>query len=557
MISSAAPQAADIKAQVYRFRFTLIAGLSIVVFFIAGLLLLPLLGFEADEVMYVYNLWHPRSSVAWFSFFHHLMPSMLMSYLGALKSWLYAPILAVFGPSTWAVRLPVLLLACLTICLAGRLLKLIDGRMAALIAVWLLATDTTFLLTAVFDWGPVVVQNLLLVAGLLVVERWTRQRRPRFLFFAGLIFGLALWDKALFLWNFAGMALALLVVNPRALIRAFTWKAALLAIFGLCLGAYPLLRYNAKPDHSTVGQNAHLTTAEVTNKARYLWYAGNDGIAATFFIDPKYPALDRERHPFESMSLALAGKTPVNLSSWRSWLVMIAIPLGLIAADNRRRKWILFFAIAAVISWLQSAITVNAGGAIHHSVLVWPLVYFAVSLSLAAIARLHNRIVRPLVIFAIAVFCIRGLLVMNRCYANMLAHSSIVQWSNADSLLARMLERDGVHHAIVTDWGLAAVVATRTDDRVSVEDESWQLLDGHYDQGAFSECRAPECIVISHTPGRAIMEKTVTNMNQALAALHLRESDVSTISDTHGTPTFQTFRIEESPAANELGPKHQ
>jgi hypothetical protein len=101
------------------------------------------------------------------------------------------------------------------------------------------------------------------------------------------------------------------------------------------------------------------------------------------------------------------------------------------------------------------------------------------------------------------------------------------------------------------------VVATRTDDRVSVEDESWQLLDGHYDQGAFSECRAPECIVISHTPGRAIMEKTVTNMNQALAALHLRESDVTTISDTHGTPTFQTFRIEESPAANELGPKHQ
>ena len=122
MISFAAPQAAGTKAQINRFTFPVLAGLSIVVFLIAGALLLPLLGFQADELMYIYDLWHPRSAVAWFSFFHHLMPSMLMSYLGALKSWLYAPILAAFGPSTWAVRLPVLLLACVTIGLSGRLL---------------------------------------------------------------------------------------------------------------------------------------------------------------------------------------------------------------------------------------------------------------------------------------------------------------------------------------------------------------------------------------------------------------------------------------------------
>jgi 4-amino-4-deoxy-L-arabinose transferase-like glycosyltransferase len=548
MISSATPKATGTKSLLRRFLFPALVSLGILVFLVSGILLLPLLGFEADELMYVYNLWHPSSSVAWFSFFHHLMPSMLMSYVGALKSWIYAPILASFGPSTWTIRLPVLLLACFTIYLSARLLRAIDSRLAALIGVWLLATNMTFLLTAVFDWGPVVLQNLLLVAGLLVVERWAGKPRQWLLFCAGLIFGLALWDKALFLWNFSGMALALIIVNAKAIVRAFTLKSALsailLAILGLSLGAYPLLRYNAKKGHSTVGENAHLSTSELSHKARFLWYAGNDGIAATFPADGKYPAPDRNHHPLEKLSMEIAGPMATNSSSWRSWLAVIAIPIGLIAAVGRRRKWILFFLVSAIISWFQSAITVNAGGSIHHSVLLWPLLYFALALSLAAIANLTIPLARPLIILVVVIFCIRGILVINRGYANMMSFSPIVQWSNADTLLGQRLENAGIRRAIVTDWGIGAVVAVRTRDEVSIDDQSWQLMDSHYDENAFSNCRAPECVVISHAPGRAVMEKAAAGLDQGIKSLHLRRSGLSTISDTHGTPTFQLFRLE-------------
>lgn len=556
MISSATPKTTGTKSLLDGLVFPALVSSGILVFLVSGILLLPLLGFEADELMFVHDLWHPRSSVAWFSFFHHLMPSMLMSYVGALKSWIYAPILAGLGPSTWTIRLPVLLLACLTIYLSARLLRSIDGRLAALIVVWLLATNMTFLLTAVFDWGPVVLQNLLLVAGLLVVERWIRTQRPSLVFCAGLIFGLALWDKALFLWNFSGMALALLVVNAKGITRAFTLKSAslaiLLAILGLSLGAYPLLRYNAKEGHSTVGQNANLTTSEVSPKAQFLWYAGNDGIAATFPMDWKYPAPDRNHHPLEKLSIDIAETMAVNSSSWRSWLAVIAIPIGLIAADNRRRKWILFFIVSAVVSWFQSAITVGAGGSIHHSVLLWPFIYFAIALSLAATARLNIPLARPLIVLVVIVFCIRGLLVVNRGYANMMTFSPMVQWSNADALLGQRLESAGVRRVIVTDWGIAAVVAVRTRDAVSVDDRSWQLMASHYDQSAFSNCRSPECVVISHAPGRAVMAKAAAGLDQGISALHLRRSGLSTISDTHGTPTFQLFRLEPDSGAAPL-----
>lgn len=547
MVSPALPKFFGNAALPSPLTYPFLLSLGLIAFLISGIVILPLLGFEADEVMYVYDLWHPKSSAAWLSFFHHLMPYMLMSYVGALKSWAYVPILALAGPSTWAIRLPTLLLSCLTIYLAARLLRSVDGRFAALIAVWLLSTSMIFLLTAVLDWGPVVFQNLLLVAGLLLTERWIRQRRSLLLFAAGLIFGLALWDKALFLWNLSGMALALIIVNARAALRAFTVKSALLAVLGLCLGAYPLLRYNAGKGNSTVGQNAHFTSAEILNKARFLWFVVDDSSLATPLIDWEHPSLDHEDRPLKKLSLSIAGKTPAVSSSWRSWLVVIALPFGLIAADNRRRKWILFFTIAALISWLQSAVTINAGGSIHHTVLLWPLFYLALSLSLAAIAQLKLPVAKSLVIVIVAFFCFSGLNAINSLYANLLAFSPTVPWRNADVPLGRQLKLVGAHHAIVTDWGIAAVLAVRANDKISVDDRSWQLLDDRFDQDAFLKCKLPGCVIVSHPQGQAVMPKAAETLTQGLTAHQLCQHDLFIISDTHGTPSFRVSQVQPTP----------
>src|SRR5258708_15199038 len=129
-------------------------------FILTGWVLLPYPGLNNDEVLIA----NTRLSVS--SAFHHALPLMFMKYLGALKAWLYAPILALFEPSYATVRWPMLLLGALTIYLIMRVLELMHGSRAAWIGGLLMATDTMFLLTTAFDWGPVALQHFFLMAGM-------------------------------------------------------------------------------------------------------------------------------------------------------------------------------------------------------------------------------------------------------------------------------------------------------------------------------------------------------------------------------------------------------
>ena len=147
--------------------------------------------------------------------FHKRLPLMLMPYMGALKSWLYAPILAIFRPTAYSIRIPVLLIGSITIWLFFLFMRRTVGDWAALLGTALLATDPTFLLTTCFDWGPVALQHFLLVAGVLLLLTGGGIRSPSRLALAFFLFGLGLWDKVLFAWPLMALAVALTIVFPR------------------------------------------------------------------------------------------------------------------------------------------------------------------------------------------------------------------------------------------------------------------------------------------------------------------------------------------------------
>src|SRR5512144_3142944 len=90
--------------------------------FLAGLSFIPYPGIQNDEALFSSGIYDPGRTISQVSVFGHHIPMMLISYLGALKSWIYAPILEVWDPSVWSVRLPVLMLGALTVWLFWRLL---------------------------------------------------------------------------------------------------------------------------------------------------------------------------------------------------------------------------------------------------------------------------------------------------------------------------------------------------------------------------------------------------------------------------------------------------
>src|SRR5579859_5170804 len=174
--------------------------MSSLFFVMIGLTLIPQAGIEGDEALFGSAIYHPEEAVHTIKLFRHRVPLMQMSYLGSLKSWIYAPIFNRWKPSAASIRFPALVLGAATIWLFWLLLRRIAGYRAAAVGSILLATDTSFLLTTCFDWGPVVLQHLLLVSGVLCLGRFYQDHQRRFLAAGFFFFGLGLWDKALFVW---------------------------------------------------------------------------------------------------------------------------------------------------------------------------------------------------------------------------------------------------------------------------------------------------------------------------------------------------------------------
>jgi hypothetical protein len=549
MASSEISRSVKSPAKIASRLFWLWATVPAIFFLVAGLLFIPLAGFEADEVMFVDALWHPQSIRATCSVFHHRFPCMLMSYLGALKSWLYAPILAVFDISQWSVRVPVVILASVTIVLGALLMRRIAGNLGAAVFAWLIATDVTFLITGVFDWGPVVIQNLLLVASLLVFERWWHKRSNWLLFWGSVLIGLALWDKALFVWNLSGMVVALLLLNGLNVLRAFQWKRVGVIVAGLVLGAYPLIQFNAKYRLETFSGNTHLTLKEVPGKTAYVELAINGLAAEGGFADNRNPKPAASQSAFDGFVFNLLKRDLAGVSSWRLALLLIGVPVGLVAADSLRRRWILFFILSALIAWFQSILTVNAGGSIHHTVLVWPLMYFAIAVSLAAIADssffpIATRFAKPAIILILAIFTLRGMETIGISYANFVGYSRDSRWTDADEALSIYLLNKGVTNVIVTDWGIDSVLSTRSNERLSVLNEFFELASGRFDKSRFLACKAPQCAIVGHVKDECILVATCAAIDTLYRTNGVTKVDPQVIRDSSGAPVFSVFHFQ-------------
>jgi len=122
-------------------------------FFLQGLVLIPYLGVQNDEALFGMAIYQPLTAEYSARILGHSVPTMIMSYIGALKAWIYAPMFRLWPPSPYSLRIPVLLFwhaDSLAVLPAG---KGHGGRARGAGGCALLAFDPIFLLTNTFDWG--------------------------------------------------------------------------------------------------------------------------------------------------------------------------------------------------------------------------------------------------------------------------------------------------------------------------------------------------------------------------------------------------------------------
>jgi hypothetical protein len=200
-------------------------------------------------------------------------------YNGALDAYLLAPLLAPL-PHHAAYRLYQLLLAALLVWLAFRLARQLGGPQAGWAAAVLAAWGTPYMALMTATGPPPnflmpLVTGLPLLAGLEAVaarvgsdpgqgRRFSSRGR---IFFMGVVSGLAIWNSALAIPAFAGMALGLALVGLRPRPASTTAFG-----LGLALGATPLAvaRLISASGASVVTASSAVTAL----RPRWLWWQG-------------------------------------------------------------------------------------------------------------------------------------------------------------------------------------------------------------------------------------------------------------------------------------------
>ncbi len=514
-------------------------------FVIQALLVMPYPGLHTDEALFGSVLYEPKNLELSVPIGKQQIPLMLINYLGALKAVPYAAWFALWPPSTVSVRVLMILVGALTVWLFFKLLDATLGRRTACVGALLLAADTTFVLTTTFDWGPVALQHLLLLAGLLSLVRFHRSGNQKALGAAFFLFGLALWDKAIFIWILSGMTVAAIVLLRRELSRALTLRRLLIALAAFLAGASPLIVFNLRYGGPTF-RNARYSVAGLSDKL-YVLRSSLDGSSLFGYLtrEPDDYAIARPASRLERLVVNLgdaAGQPRRNLMIPALAASILLLPL--IRGSNAFRA-ALFALVAMLVAWPQMAFNEGTGGSTHHVVLLWPFPHMMMAAAFTeASARLRGVGVW-LLAAALAILTAGSLLVTNQHLADLIRYGTGGVWTDAIQPLAERVLRSQPGAVITTDWGMLDSLRLLGRGRLPLYQAddlaAKDSLNAEDQQVMRWLLSLPNPVFVAHTRREEVRPGAAARIAAHAASLGYSKRPLYTVCDRHRRPIFEIF----------------
>jgi hypothetical protein len=397
------------------------------------------------------------SDVAWIpgteiSIAGHPLPLMAHTYIGAVKTIAFLPVAAAFGITPTSVRVFTVAVAALSLVftyLFAR--KLFRSAWVAAVGTVLVATDPSFVFFSRVDFGPVVFMFLFKAAGLLALVDWWRSGRLRSLCLGAFAFGLGVYDKANFLWIFAAVLLAALLVDYPGVRRRLDRRSMLLAGGAFALGSLPFLVYNASWPPRTL--------QPVLNGTLHVTAGGGSAYNPLVRFESAFRTLV---HLLDGDILASRftgghGAPPVLAALGISAAAVVAL-LYTVPRLRPRLRAAMFVVVSGALVLAACALTPGAG-APYHVLLAYP----APQLALAAVAVVGPGLVRGRARLAAAALgaaavaaCVGASVATTAATLSRLDRTGgIGGFSDGIYALDRyLLQHDARRRLVVVDWGI-------------------------------------------------------------------------------------------------------
>jgi 4-amino-4-deoxy-L-arabinose transferase-like glycosyltransferase len=517
-----------------------------VLYILLGTCFIPYAGVQNDEALFSIPLYLFNPKDLSISIFHRHVPLMVMSYVGTLKTFLYAPILRICGANVWSVRLPMVLAGAATIYFFYNLARQAAGTSAAVLGSFLLATDPIFVLTDTFDWGPVALEHFLLVTGCLSLLRFAQSDSMLPLAGGFFFLGLALWNKAVFFWALGGLLFGATIVFRREVLARLTAGNFGIAAAAFLVGALPFVLYNVRHPNATLGSTAHFEAANFAPKFAMVRGAVNGSGLLGYLAMPDWA--DHPK-PVSSRRGKVALWTVKHLGAMHKNLMEYAFVLALLAVPwwwRLRAAW--FSLLFMAVTWTAMAVTNGAGGAIHHAVLLWPFPQFFIAVALASLP--WPRMVAG----GVAVLVLANLVVLSQYLLDFERDGASSVFSDALFPLSRAFADPNtaaigvVEQPIyVMDWGMANTLALFYRGRLLVRPADGPFQKDSPSSGEREIIHAmlsdPNALFVDHVREKHIFPNVRVRLDRAVADAGYREVPLETISDSNGRPEFEIFRV--------------
>ncbi len=512
-------------------------------FILLAILVLPYAGIQSDEALFSTPLFSHVNNDLRLPLLSHHVPLMVMTYIGSLKTLLYWPIFRIFGTSPWTLRLPVALVGAVTIFFFFHLARASGDTWAAAIGASLLATDPVFVLTDTFDWGPVALEHVFLVTGCWFLYRFGSHKGPDVRLWdlaAGfLCWGLALWNKAIFIWALSGIVVGGLLVFWPEIKRWLKPRTALVAATAFLCGALPLVVYNLTHASATVRENARLDPHSVPRKWIQVQLAANGSslfgylTGEEWWPNPKTPGSPSER---------ASAWIHDHWGEHRSTGFYYVFGVLLLAAPwwwkYRAARFSLLF---MTVSWLLMALTHDAGTSAHHVILLWP---FPILFAAVALASLPWR---PVAWTAAAIMIAMNLLVWNQYMYQFERDGAGNVFTDALNPLSTSLNEYSGRTFYLVDWGLYDNLNFLHQGRLDLRIATGPFNTDSPSPEQLAEIRDilhnPDALVLDHVREHEVFPNVGARLDRAAESLGYLKEVIRTIPDSNGRPMFEIIHF--------------
>lgn len=508
-------------------------------------------------------------------------PLMVQDYIGALNVYLLLPFFVTLGPTVFALRLYTVLTGAATIVCTYGFLAYGVGRRPAWVAAMLLVVSPSFIFWQRQGVFVTSLTSTLTVASLWVGAVWARRGGWQWMALLGLLCGLGLYAKLLFVWIIAGTAGALAVVNGLILIhqkatrRLFRLPHLSFTIFprtpsladviafgvGIFIGVLPLVIYNLQTSGTILSIGENLTTS---------YYGVNNLNVA-----------ENLRGRIDQFQAVLAGRDHLwylggsfGNPGWETALRVAALAIGIRALLFRQRSRLpLTTLLLLALGVLQTSFTVSGLFPTHFAIFtpLWPI--------LVALASeiIFDPFYEPLMIHvngpplsmftggwvsgwlgflnmgmlvlavALGALWARDVVVTVEYHRALNASGGLGPHSDAVYRLSQYLESNGDWSVAAMDWGFGPQVALLTRGRILPQEIFGYNL-GQPDEGFRDRLETaaanPATLFVFHLPQETIFPRREA-FDHFVAAQGWTTEQVAVISRRDGAPVYEIVRLKK------------